>query len=326
MTHRCHLRCLHCYLGQERFEPPPGGELDTAFWCSVIDQIAEAGCLNLLITGGEPLLRPDFPEVYTRARTRGMLVEVFTNGTLVDAGTVSLFERFTPSQVEITLYGASPEVYERVTGARGAYRRCLDGIDALLAARIQVGLKAVILDENCHEIGAMREIARERCAPFRVDAALFPRRDGDMTPLSHRVSPSSAVALEYEDEDLRTRSATTYMKVHDIPPPAERLFGCGAALTSFHIDPQGALLPCLMVSSHGFDLRQGSFQSGWESALATFVEQKSPPSYECHRCEKRFLCGVCPAQSAMETGSPTCKSEYVCQLGDARLRALRLDT
>jgi uncharacterized radical SAM superfamily Fe-S cluster-containing enzyme len=83
MTHRCHLRCVHCYLGQERFAPA-GGELETGFWLSIVDQLADAGCLNLLVTGGEPLLRPDLPEVYTRAIRRGILLSLFTNGILID--------------------------------------------------------------------------------------------------------------------------------------------------------------------------------------------------------------------------------------------------
>jgi len=132
------------------------------------------------------------------------------------------------------------------------------------------------------------------------------------------------VALEYEDESLHQESRTVFERTRDLPAD-DRLFGCGAAIIAFHVDPQGMLLPCLMVPSHAYDLRQGSFRAGWDSVLSTFPEQKVSPGYECHVCEKRVICGACPAQFAFETGSPSAKSEYLCQLGEARLRALGID-
>ena len=72
LTYRCNLRCTHCYIGSYRARGIPGEtELSTSELEGVLDQIADAGCLWLLLTGGEPLLRPDFEEVYVYARKRG---------------------------------------------------------------------------------------------------------------------------------------------------------------------------------------------------------------------------------------------------------------
>jgi MoaA/NifB/PqqE/SkfB family radical SAM enzyme len=262
MTHRCHLRCVHCYLGDERQSLSRADEQDTAFWRSVIDQVTEAGCLNLLITGGEPLLRSDFAELYARAARRGMLVTVFTNATLVDARIVELFGELTPDLVEVTLYGASREVYERVTGVPGSYERCLAGVDALRDRGISVGLKTMVLQENRHEVSAMRTMAEARGVPFRLDAALFPCRDGCSSPLDHRIPPAEAVALEMEDKVLLQKTVDHFRETQGLPPD-DRLFACMAGLTGFHVDPQGLLLPCLMVATHAFDLRQGTFREGW---------------------------------------------------------------
>jgi radical SAM protein with 4Fe4S-binding SPASM domain len=321
ITHRCHLRCVHCYLGGERTTLPEGGEMDTAFWRSLVDQVADAGCLNLLITGGEPLLRPDFGQIYERAIRRGILVSVFTNGTLVGDAILALFELLPPQQVEVTLYGASAESFERVTGVPGSYRRCLAGVDAMLERRIPVGLKAMILRENQHEIPEMRRMAEERGVSFRLDGAVFPCRDGQPAPLTHRVPAEQAVALEMEDGKLLRKTADYFQRMRG-SAPENRLFSCMAGLTTFHVDPQGTLLPCLMAQSHGYDLRLGSFRAGWDEAVRRFSQQAIEPGYECHSCEKRFLCGLCPAQSGMETGSPHRKAEFLCQLGEARLQAI----
>ena len=325
MTHRCHLRCVHCYLGDERTTPPPEGELGTEFWYSVVDQVADAGCLNLLMTGGETLLRPDFPEVYKRARRRGMLVTVFTNGTLINERFVRLFEEFSPDMIEITLYGGSPETYEGVTGIPGSYERCLRGLDALLEHRIPVGLKAMVLSENEHEVDGMRRIASDRGLGFRLDTALFPARDGDRSPLDHRIPAEEAVRIEMQDVKFHGKASEYFQQMQGQQPADQRLYTCMAGLTGFHVDPRGTLLPCLMVSTHGYDLRHGSFRTGWDEVLSTFLKQEVAPGYECYRCETRFLCGLCPAQAEMESGSPYGKSEYLCRLGDLRRRAVTRD-
>jgi len=320
MTHRCHLRCVHCYLGEERFAPPAGGELATAFWLRVLDEAAEAGCLNLVITGGEPLLRADFAVVYEHAIRLGLLVSVFTNGTLVDERVVALLAEWPPQLVEISLYGASAEVYERVTGVPGSHARCLRGTDALVSAGVAVGLKAMILRENQDEIPRMREMARESGLPFRVDPSVSPRLSGDPSPLLQRVPACDAVALEMQDESLLERAAKVYETSRG-RAPVERLFGCLAGVTGFHVDARGTLLPCL-IASGGYDLRSGSFREGWDGAIARFHDQGLAPGFECHACDRRVLCGVCPAQFALETGSPHRRSDYNCHLGDARLHAI----
>jgi radical SAM protein with 4Fe4S-binding SPASM domain len=321
MTHRCNLRCHHCYLGEERFTPLPGGEQPTEFWLSILDQATDAGCLHLLITGGEVLLRTDFARVYAHAIRRGLLTTVFSNGTLVDDRVVALFAELPPQLVEISLYGASEEVYERVTTWPGSYKRCLHGIDALVAAGIPLGLKAMILADNKHEIPRMREMARERGLDFRVDPNVLPRFSGDQAPLGQRVPACEAVALEVQDPVLVERSVRYYEQRRDLPSEP-RLFSCMAGVTGFHVDPHGTLLPCQVPSNVSYDLRTGSFLEGWEGEIARFHEQGIAPGYECHECSAREICGLCPAQFALETGSPYRKSDYNCSLGTARLAAL----
>lgn len=322
LTHRCNLRCVHCYLGAERQTPQAdAGEADTGFWLDLVDQIADAGCLNLLVTGGEPLLRPDFAEIFSRARHRGILVSVFTNATLIDERTLRPFLEHPPDLVEITLYGASEAVFDAVTGVPGSWRRCLRGVDCLVDAGIRLGLKSMILKENRHEVPAMRVLAHKLGATYRVDPSLFPCRDGHAGPLDHRIPAEEAVAIEMADDQFRRRAADFYRR-RRAAPPEDRLYSCMAGRTAFHIDPRGVLLPCLMAIDPGFDLRQGRFLEGWHNAFPRFLDAKVTPGDECHRCEKRSICGLCPAQFRMESGSVHLKTEYICRLGQERHRFL----
>ena len=321
MTHRCNLSCVHCYLGEERAATSRSRELGTPFWLDAVEQIAAAGCFDLLITGGEPLLRDDFAQVYTRAKQLGLLVTVFTNGTRLGARHVRLFSDLPPRLVEISLYGATRDVYEKVTGVPGSYRQCLDGVEALERAGIRVGLKTMILKGNQHEVAAMREMAESRGASFRVDPAVVPCLDGKAGPLEQRVAPAEAIAIEMGDPKVLRKAADHYQRVRDLPS-ADRLFSCGAGVINFHVAPTGILHPCLMVTGLGFDLQRGTFRTGWDEVMSRLRNMPLPSSYECQACDHRALCGLCPALSGLETGSPYGKSAYACALGEERHRAI----
>jgi MoaA/NifB/PqqE/SkfB family radical SAM enzyme len=133
LTFRCNLRCVHCYCNlppndQDAIEK----ELTTEEVFDIFDQIAEAGCLWLLITGGEPLLRKDFLEIYTYAKKKGFIITLFTNGTLITEEIADYLKEWPPNKVEITLYGVTSETYERVTGISGSFKRCKRGIKDML--------------------------------------------------------------------------------------------------------------------------------------------------------------------------------------------------
>src|SRR5436190_1139417 len=83
ITCRCNLRCVMCYTDCYNSPANIKDELSTAEILRIMDEVALAGCLELVLTGGEPLARPDFFEIYGHAKTKGFLVTLFTNGTLI---------------------------------------------------------------------------------------------------------------------------------------------------------------------------------------------------------------------------------------------------
>ncbi len=140
ITKRCNLRCIHCYNGGNTSSSAMKDELPASFWKNTIDQIVDEGCLFLLITGGDPLIRPDFSEIYEHARRRGLIVTIFSNGTLINKDHLKLFREIPPALIEITLYGIKEETYEKITGVKGSFRRCMEGVDRLLEAGLHLRL------------------------------------------------------------------------------------------------------------------------------------------------------------------------------------------
>jgi radical SAM protein with 4Fe4S-binding SPASM domain len=323
LTHRCNLRCVHCYLGDHKGQGGLAGlETGTARTLSLIDEITEAGCLFLLITGGEPLLRKDFAEIYRHAKMNGLVVTLFTNGTLITDEVLALFDDLPPRMVEISLYGATAATYERITGVEGSFERCMVGIQGLLGQGLDLRLKTILMTLNRHEFNDIEKIAQDLGVKFRFDAAIFPCADGSKYPLDLRVTPKDAVEKEFSDSE-RARGWLEYFRSSRPQQSGDQLYHCGAGLTGFHINPYGKLLPCLMANNLQYDLLDGDFLTGWRDVIAGIRERKAGAAYPCGRCEKRHLCGFCPAFHRLENGAEDVCSEYLCALGDQRFELLK---
>jgi len=288
---------------------------------SIVDELTYAGCLRFLITGGEPFSRKDFPEIYRHAKTNGLLVTVFTNGTMITESLTALFEDLPPQAIEISLYGSTAETYEKITGVKGSYKKCMKGIEQLLYRNINVQLKTVLMSLNIHEFYAMENIAKDYGVKFRFDAAIFPGFNGDKTPLSLRVQPHEAVEKEFSDTE-RSRHWMEYFERVQRNATSDTLYNCGAGISSFHIDSCGKLSPCLMTSSLKFDLERGSFSEGWAHISRTIREKKAGTYFVCRTCHKKSLCGYCPAFFELENGTEHLHSEYLCAIGEYRLQKL----
>lgn len=323
LTHRCNLRCVHCYLGpQSDIGKRRGQEMDTDRLLALVDEITAAGCLNLLVTGGDPLIRRDFSSVYHRIKSNGLLVTVFTTGTFIPDEILRLFGDLPPQSVEISLYGATADTYERITGRKGSYEKCISGIHRLLDNKISIKLKTILMTLNQHEFSLIENIAKQLGVPFRFDACLFPCFNGERRPLDLRVSPEDAIEKEFSDPQRLRNWRNYHERCRGISVPAGTLYHCGAGLTSFHIDPYGNLMPCLMTTGLKYDLSGGSFLKGWNEVMPRIREIKGRNDYVCNACETRNLCDYCPAFFELENGSDTIPSEYLCAMGKHRFQMI----
>jgi len=110
VTRRCNLSCAHCYtnlpVGARKAKER---ELSTKEHSRLIDEMAESGCLWLLFTGGEIFVREDFLDIYSHAKERGLIVTLFTNGTLITPEIADYLAEWRPFSIEVTLYGRTRE-------------------------------------------------------------------------------------------------------------------------------------------------------------------------------------------------------------------------
>jgi radical SAM protein with 4Fe4S-binding SPASM domain len=325
LTSRCNLKCVHCYLGpQEEQWKKRSQEMSTEKVFSVIDEIVAAGTLYLLITGGDPMVHRDFKKVYRYAREQGLLVTIFCDGILVNDDIIELFKELPPFVVEISLYGATAEVYEAVTRVKGSYAKAMKGIRRLLDNGIEVGLKTVVMTINQHEVVEMRTIADSFGVHFRTDNAIFPCLPNNAKdPLQYRVSPKEAVKAELSDPK-RVEAWMKYIDRQEGVPVADTTYRCGAGVNSFHLDPFGNASPCLMTTQYKHSMKERSFASLWENELVQLRSHKPRESYGCNSCEMQVACSGCPGFNYQDTGHEDVKSQYVCDTTQERWQAIQL--
>jgi radical SAM protein with 4Fe4S-binding SPASM domain len=327
LTYRCNFRCVHCYgrhlVGQTRSH---AAELETTQVVDLLSEAADAGCLMLLMSGGEPLMREDFIQVYTAARRLGMVVSVFSNASLVTQAHIDTFGEYPPEMVEVSVYGATEATYERITGVPGSFRRARLGIDRLLAGGVRVGLKTMILRDNVEEVADIEAFARDLGVRFRLDPLVTARLDGDPAPLEQRVDPQRAVEIELSSGTRRAELSRFFRRQQAAGVPgtgkAGELYYCGAGIASFHIDPHGFMHPCLLSPAIAYNAVAMGFATAWKAVTAAIDDVTWDGAGMCVDCPTIDLCGYCPGVFALEKASPSRPPEYLCQLGEYRLRGI----
>lgn len=315
LTYRCNLKCGHCY----RVCEPNKKELTTEEVFHLFDEIKRAGCLWLLLSGGEPLLRKDFWEIYAYAKKEGFIITLFTNGTLLTPELVVRLRKYRQLSVEVSLYGISKETYERVTGVAGSFARCMKGIHLSLEHRLPLKIKTTVTALNHGELWQIKKyVEKELKVEFRFDAIICPKLDGSKGPCDLRISPEEVVKLDLADEK-RLAVWKEFCKKFWGPVHSDTLYNCGAGVSSFHIDPCGMARLCSMARNPSWNLRQSSFQESWQ-ALHKFRMQKTSTHHKCRDCEIA-LCDWCPGWSQIENGDLETPVEYLCQIAHLQAKA-----
>jgi radical SAM protein with 4Fe4S-binding SPASM domain len=322
LTWRCNLACAHCYNKLPRKDRGAmRTELTYEEHCRILDEICDTGCLWLLYTGGEVFAWEDFCRIYTYAKQKGLLITLFTNGTLITPELADFLQDWPPLSIEITLYGRTRNTYERVTGVPGSYDRCLAGIRLLMERSLPLSLKTLVLTTNSHEIWPIRSfVEQELGLPFRFDATVNPCLDCSAQPLSFRLTPQQIAELDFTDE----RRATEWRELaaRQLPRSADYAYGCEAGIKAFAVNPWGRLSLCAFAAVEGYDLRSGSFREGWKGPVLAERKRQVTRWTKCVRCTIRGACGMCPATGRLENGDAEEPVDFLCATAHLRYMTL----
>jgi radical SAM protein with 4Fe4S-binding SPASM domain len=296
-------------------------ELNTDEVKRMLDIFAEAGVLWLLLTGGEPLTRKDFKEIFSYAKQKGFIITLFTNATMIDEDMADFLADWGLFALEVTVHSMNQEIFESITKVSGSFERCMNGIRLLHERGIKLRIKTVVMQQNKDETDAVQQFAEEMGAEYRFDAMIQPQNDGCKTPIEYRLSPQQIVDLEARDEGR----IKDWLRLYELGriDRGDQVFMCGAGINSFHLDSEGLISACSLTRHEGYDLRNGTFEEAWEDVMPKTIFRKTSTDSKCKTCDLVSICGRCPGWSYLETGDEEAKIDFHCQVGRLKSRVMK---
>lgn len=171
----CNMNCDMCYVRLSKAEMEQKGRLRTKEeWISLARQMKDAGTLFLLLTGGEPLLFPEFKELYKELQNMGMILTINSNGTLINEEWADFFAKHKPRRINITLYGADDQAYGKLCHYPAGFQKTVNAIRMLRDREIDVKINGSITSKNEEDIKKILDIAKQYDAAVNLDTYMYP--------------------------------------------------------------------------------------------------------------------------------------------------------
>ncbi|MBD3415094.1 MAG: radical SAM protein [Candidatus Aminicenantes bacterium] len=337
LTARCSFNCRHCYINVPSGDNKAiGKELSAKEISRIADEAVQLGALWCLLTGGEPLLRKDFSEIYISLKKKGLLVSVFTHAALITDQHIHLFKKYPPRDIEVTVYGATKETFEKVTRKPGSFKAFQKGLNLLLDNRIKVRLKAMALKSNLAELPKIAEFCRNMTKDyFRFDPFLHLRFDRDSAKnkeiKTERLAPGEIAELERSDSERfdSLKKECGRLVSNEFKNTAHHyLFSCGAGVSSFTLGYDGFFRLCssLYHPDCMYDLRKGTLKQAWDQfvpLVRNLNSNKKAFVENCRVCPIVNLCMWCPAHSYLEKGAMDEPVDYFCRAAHQRHSSIK---
>lgn len=332
LTPRCNFRCKMCYIRQTPEQMAAVGRERTARqWLELGRQARDAGMIFLLLTGGEPFLRPDFGEIYEGLTKLGLSISINTNGSLLSDSLKELFRRLPPAMVNVTVYAASPQGYETLCGSGAGYEKALQAMDFFRQLGVVVNMNTTITPWNVADYEQIWAVARSRNLSLRVTGYNFPPARGGCSPEYSRLEPEEVGRLLARDVlytggegQLRQIAAklgtADEISMRCTMEPGEGM-ACYAGKSQFWVTWDGRMSPCGMLEEPVADPFEAGFAPAWQQIAERTAQITLCP--DCRDCEIKGTCTNCAAVTHAETGRFDGKPDYMCRLNQSYRKEIR---
>ena len=333
LTPVCNMNCRMCYVRLSREQQEAIRPLHTAEeWIDLGRRAKKQGLVYLLLTGGEPFIRKDIKEIVSSLHHMGFIISMNTNATLITEETVKWLKQTPPARMNITLYGASDETYERLCGNPHGFTQATHAIELLRTAGISVKINCSITPYNVNDLEAIILWAKERNLIVQASSYMFPplRKDPTKIGTNDRFTAEEAAyyAAKLEqfqngDDDFLQRynegrlagmhnDVEEYCTDTDITGEGDGM-RCRAGKCSYWVTWDGRLLACGMFNEkNALNVFESDFVSAWNAAIQEAAAVRLPA--KCKACALQHNCQTCAAMVYTETGNYHTAPEYRCRM------------
>lgn len=320
----CNFSCKMCYVRKTPEQIHADGKRLRTWqeWLELAKQCHEVGTLYLLLTGGEPFLYPGFQELYIALHKMGFLLSINSNGTMIDKETVAWLKEYAPSRINITLYGACPETYERICGNASGFDRAINAIRMLTEAGMPLVINSSMIPENAPDLEKIMDIGKGFGCNTRVATYMFPpaRRDAEETDSRFTPEQAAGVFLRKAKKMISPEKYRSFLQSNTPQPPQEdwgsgqgEFMRCRAGRCSYWISWDGTMTACGITA---FPIQVYPFREPFLDCWNRLTDavRTTPVLSGCAGCDKREVCHPCVAMIHAETGDVNAKAPYLCRM------------
>ena len=320
VTRSCNLNCIHCRAAAN--SGPYAGELSTEKCFQLIDEIAAEAKPVIILTGGEPLLRPDIFDIAAYGTGKGLRMVMATNGTLVDESTAKKMIKSGIKRVSVSLDGKDAQNHDAFRGEIGAFTGALNGIEAMKRAGLEFQINTTVTTANLKQIKEILDLAIQLGAAAHHIFLLVPTGRG------RNLAEQAITAADYEETlmwfhkesmncsiQLKATCAPHYFRIMhqqkdkgQKKKPVSGQFhemtrGCLGGISFCFISHIGHVHPCGYLELDCGNVQKQKFSRIWQSSeMFRNLRDLSKYGGKCGRCEFIKVCGGCRARAYEATG------------------------
>ena len=305
LTPRCNFNCRMCYVHLRPEQIPKlGREMSAADWIRTAEEAKEAGTTWLCVTGGEPLVHPEFRTIWKELTQMGFFITLQTNASLIDDDMAEFLEQYPPRAAKVTLYGSNDEVCEQVCRVKNGFTRADAGIRRLRELEIPVQLVSTVIRQNLNDVKKMAFYAWIHKLPWMATGGIKP---------SIRGADSEAREVRVQEKlDERLKAEIKWrLNGHPVDVTRKPCTYCKDYRLGYWVTWNGMMRFCSFMNEPDIPVREMPFQKAWEE-LIQYEEALEWPE-ECFSCEINKICFKCIGDLCVENDGLKLTSDFFCE-------------
>ncbi|MGQ0809744.1 MAG: radical SAM protein [Nitrospiraceae bacterium] len=322
LTYRCNLHCLHCYTDPYNTKEFFPRELTLAETTRLIDEMVDLGIIWLNLTGGEIFTHPHFFEIYEYAHRRGLLLMLYTNGTLFTQGIIERLRQSPPFSIDVSVHSVDPEAFDRFTQVHGSFRTFIKGMELLKNSGLPFCFKTKAMNWNKDELPEIERFVTSFGQQFGYTTSLSPRLNGNLSSLAYRLTPSEIGDIETPHVSANNDGEACCVSDALGPAQNDRLFRCGCATNQIHINAWGALGTCTLQYERRVSLREHALKEAVDKLFRDVRALRYEGDSPCRHCAIHRFCDKKPSDANWERGHPEAPIPYDCDVAWTRAQRI----
>jgi len=323
ITHNCNLNCGHCYIARQERK-----EFSTAEVKGTLRQLAKAGSLFLLLTGGEARSRKDFFEIASYAESQGFAWSMISNGTLIDEEKADRLGKLNPYHLTLSIYGMRPGTHDRIVGVNGSWERTMHAIELLKERKLPLSVQTLVLRDNFHEIESLEKYFEKKKVKYMAFTGISPKTDGSMKPLEYALTDKQLAQFYLARTGKVPESRIKKIKER-LAKKRQTVLMCAAGESVCMINPYGDVFPCISAVSFKLgNIRRQKFSEIWHKSpvLKKFRRLRDVKAEKCGRCGYKWICERCLGEGTIQNSNLQEPYSEACRTAKARAYAIESGT